>query len=371
MTLRPRLPLLFPLLASLTVVPAVARAQGEPTGAPPPDAKALAAAPKAPSDAPKVEKSPDGTTITASAGGVLATGNSRMLALTGSGAFDWRGGYNGVGASLLGNYGEAATPGNARTANAENLQGRLRYDRYIIDQASVFLMVTGRHDRFQGLDFRLNIDPGLKYLFVNEAATALWAEAGYDFQYDVRRNAARVVLDASGAPVLDANGQPTLLDKTATDHSTRLFAGFRHAFNKEVTFSTGLEYLQSVVDATRYRLNYDALAAAKIGGGFALGFGFSLRYDHEPLPGKEKTDTTTSMSLIYAFSDIPEAPTPPTCPCPEATPPPVVAPAAPPPPASSATPAPASESTPAPAPEPSPVAPPPSTGPSPTTGGAN
>ena len=127
-----------------------------PTGAPPADAKALAAGPKGPADAPVIGKpSPDGTTATLSAGGMQTTGNSRTLALTGSGSIDTRFDNNGVGGSILANYGQGAAPGNAIVATAQNIQGRVRYDRYIIDQASLFLITTGRHDRFQGLDFRL------------------------------------------------------------------------------------------------------------------------------------------------------------------------------------------------------------------------
>ena len=37
-------------------------------------------------------------------------------------------------------------------------------------------------------DFRLNIDPGVKYLFVNTTPTQFWGELGYDFQYDIRRD---------------------------------------------------------------------------------------------------------------------------------------------------------------------------------------
>jgi hypothetical protein len=181
----------------------------------------------------------------------------------------------------------------------ENAQGRLRYDRYVADRASVFLITTGRHDRFQGLDFRLNLDPGMKYLFVKAQADALWAEAGYDFQYDIRRDDARTELNP--------NLPSVLLSKTATDHSVRLFGGLRHAFNTEVTLATGLEYLQSVIGATRYRLNFDALFAAKVGGGLAIGIGFGARYDHDPLPGKLGLDTTSTLSLIYSHNDAPAA----------------------------------------------------------------
>jgi putative salt-induced outer membrane protein len=293
---------------STTLLPALAGAQpGEPTGAPPPEAKELVAAPKAGAEAPKAEEKLDGTSVTLAAGGMLTTGNSRLLAATTNGAFETRFDNNGIGASLLFNYGRSAPPGEPLETTAQNAQGRVRYDRYLIDRLSVFVINTGRHDRFQGIDFRYNLDPGVKYLLVREPATSLWVEFGYDFQYDIRRDDARIVLDADGNPVIDpVTGAPLLLDKTQVDHSVRLFLGFRHAFNEEVTFSSGVEYLQSVIEAERARVNFDAVFAAQVGGGFAVGFGFNARFDNAPLPGKQELDTSTTLSLIYAYSSAAE-----------------------------------------------------------------
>jgi hypothetical protein len=342
---------------SVVLVARSAAAQA-PTGAPPPDAKTLVEAPKGPGDAPKIETPIDATNITLSAGGQWSSGNSNMLAGTINGALDVRRGNNAFGAAILGNYGQSAPPGADAVENTENLQGRLRYDRYVSERASFFLIGTGRHDRFQGLDFRLNVDPGFKYIFFRDPGSSLWGEAGYDFQYDTRRDDARIQLDANGKPIAGA----PLLDKTATDHSTRAYAGYRHAFNKEVTLTTGLEYLQSFIDSNRYRLNFDALFAAKVGGGLAVGLGLSVRYDHAPLPGKVMTDTSSVLTLIYSFSDLPTAAPPPTCPCPppgpptpetpptpapaSASPPPAPPVANPPPPSTEVAPPPAKENTP-------------------------
>jgi putative salt-induced outer membrane protein YdiY len=326
-------------------------------GAPPPDAKAVVDAPKASEAPPDAAPTPtDDTAATVSAGGQLATGNSQLLAGTANGKLELRRGENGFGASLLGNYGQGAPAGQAQHVTVENIQARVRYDRYVLDDLSVFAIVTGRHDRFQGLDGRLNLDPGVKYLFIQDDNSSLWAEGGYDFQFDARRDDALVQLDDKGNPAVDAAGNPLpLLSKTATDHSARLFLGFKHAFNSEVTFTTGLEYLQSFVDASRYRLNYDALFAAHVTGGLSLGLGFSARYDHAPLPGKENTDTATTMSLIYSFSDVPAAPAPaaPVCtPAPAPAPTPTPIPAAAPAPAPSPAPASATPAAAAPAPAP-------------------
>lgn len=308
---------------------AFAAAQAQ--GTPPPDATALVAAPTA-SDAPKFEKNPDGTTASLAAGGQGAAGNTRQFAATANGAIDTRWHDNGLGASLLGNYGHGAPPGQPSTTTAENVQGRIRYERYLIDQASLFLLNTGRHDKLQGLAFRYNLDPGFKYLAVSDPSTALWGEIGYDLQYDVRLNSALMAMDG------------TSVAKHATDHSGRLYVGFKYAFNQEVTLSTGVEYLQSFVHSTGYRINYDALFAAKVVGGLAVGVGFSTRFDHAPLPDKKKVDLSTTLSLIYAYSSVQPPPPPPPPPCPPAAPeqapeattaPALVAPP-PPPPAASA-----------------------------------
>jgi hypothetical protein len=308
-------------LIALSVL-GTASAQSAPTGAPPPDAKPLVEAPKKPIEPPKIEDKTDGTTATLSAGGQAATGNARLLTATVNGAYDTRFDNNGIGFYVVGNYSRTAMPGEEVQTTAQNLQGRLRYDRYFVEQASAFLITTGRHDRGTGIQFRLNVDPGVKYLFMVEQANSLWAEAGYDFQYDIRRE------DSLGPPGMQ-------LDKTATDHSSRLYAGGRHAFNEQVTLSSGVEYLQSFIDSSRARVNFDVLFAAKVGAGLAVGAGFVMRYDNAPLPGKENLDTATNLTIIYSYSDVkkeePAAP-PPYAPPPAPAPPP-------PPPADTAAPA--------------------------------
>ncbi len=272
-------------------------AQAQDLGVPPPEAEKVAAGPGPAPEAPKITATPEGTTASVSAGGLSSSGNARMVAFTASGTYDWRGGANGVGASLVGNYGQSAPPDGEMETTTENFQGRIRYDRYLIEDASVFMLVTGRHDKFQGLAFRLNLDPGFKYLFVNREKTQLWAEAGYDFQYDTRTREAREVRDEEGDLI-------ELLDKHETDHSARVFLGFKHAFNDATALSNGIEYLQSFVDSNRYRFNYDVLFTAKVWGDLALGVGFNARYDNSPLPEKEKLDTTSTLSLVYSYTNV-------------------------------------------------------------------
>lgn len=314
-------------------------AQTAPTigaAAPPPDAKALVAGPKGPGDAPKLEKpSSDNTNMNLSAGGLVTTGNSKTVALTLNGQFDMRRGDNGVLIGLLGNYGESTVAPNPSTPTAQNIQGKLRYDRYFIDNLAGFLLATGRHDRFQGIGFRLNLDPGLKVIAYKDEAQSIWAELGYDFQFDARNDTGRQ--PPKDSPI----GTPPFA-ATRTDHSARGYLGYRRNFNSAVTFSTGVELLQSFVETdlgnADTRVNFDANLAAKLDFGFSLGVGFSARYDRLPIPGKQQLDTTTTMSIIYAWSDAapkkaeekcPECPTCPPAAAPEGQPKPESAPTTP------------------------------------------
>jgi putative salt-induced outer membrane protein YdiY len=318
--------------------------------------------------------------------------------MTGTAKLDMRKGPNGFGAFLIGNYAEAyVTPaptfvpkfsytpagGTPVTAPAhtipaapaswqestENLQGKLRYDRYLSTNFSVFTQVTGTHDAFQALTFRFNLDLGVKYLFIDRSATKLWFEVGYDFQFDDNYTDGSGIEQAgAGGPQLDATGVPYVIKPNDSIHSGRLFAGYLHSFNKEITLTAGLEYLQGFggnggaatqapagyflvdsaseqtiendtgmtppinpihnpsISTTGSRVNFNALLAAHLVGNVALGIGFQAKYNSAPLPGKVDLDTASTLTLIYAFGTAPPAPPPAAVPCVPAPPPPPPAP---------------------------------------------
>src|SRR4051812_42353540 len=107
---------------------ALAQQVATPTGAPPPEAKAIVEGPGKAPEAPKMEKKLDGTTVSVSAGGLLTTGDSKLLAASGNGSYETRFSDNGIGLSLLANYGQGAAAGKPIEVTAENIQGRARYE---------------------------------------------------------------------------------------------------------------------------------------------------------------------------------------------------------------------------------------------------
>lgn len=241
----------------------------------------------------------DITSFNLSAGGIFNTGNARSLAVTGLGKFQIRRKAHQFTAAAAGNYGRAAlaarddetTPDvdEGRIADTvSNMQGQVRYDWFFHPRFSAFLMSTARYDKFQGLDLRLNIDPGIAMYAIMEEKHKLWFEAGYDFQYDLRSERGLDLAEATGAD------RP---DKTLINHAARLFAGYTNNLSKHVTFDTGFEYLQSFLDGQRFRFNWVNALGVTITDRFSLGATFTLRYENRPLPGVVNLDTITSLLL--------------------------------------------------------------------------
>lgn len=242
----------------------------------------------------KPEDAKDATNAEISAGGLVAAGNSKQMALTSAAKVRLRREKHQFSAAAAANFARAAAPdnpGQGMQTTVENLQGQVRYDYFFANHWSAFAAVTGRRDRFQGLDLRMNVDPGVAYYLIDEAQQQLRLEAGYDLQYDVRRD------DAIAAAL--ANGED--VKKTEVRHSGRAYMGYDNKLNERVTGSLGLEYIQSVQDSAKWRMNWDASLASNIVGKFSTAVTLSVRYDHEPLPGVERTDVLTSFNLVYGL----------------------------------------------------------------------
>ena len=246
------------------------------------------------------EASTDATELDLQGGGILSTGNARSLALTGALNFRLRRKIHQASSIIAANYGRSvASDADTWETTVNNVQGMLRYDAFVHERVSLFAMWTGRHDTFQGLDFRMNVDPGVAAYALTNPKHRLWFEAGYDFQYDLRTDDAIIVRDENGDPVLDMNGNVQKLDKVLMNHAVRLFGGYSNRLTDVVTFDTGLEYLQSVLVGRRFRINWISALTVAVGKRFSLAATFTLRYENQPLPDVVKLDTITSLNLVF------------------------------------------------------------------------
>lgn len=243
----------------------------------------------------KDPESKDGQTFKVNAGGFLSAGNSRSLAATAAADYFLRRSTSQFSALAAVNYGRSADgPDTPSEVSVENYQARVRYDYFFTGGLAGFASVSARRDRFQGLDLRLNFDPGLAYYFIDEKGHRFWGELGYDLQYDIRRDE---VVDASLLdPLVDD------LEKSEVRHGARLFAGYDNQLSEAVKFNAGVEYLQNVTETENARLNIDLGLTSQLNSDFSLATTLSIDYDNNPLPGIEKTDVVTALNLVYTLT---------------------------------------------------------------------
>ncbi|MEE9384259.1 MAG: DUF481 domain-containing protein [Nannocystaceae bacterium] len=244
-------------------------------------------------------KHKDATEFTLSAGSILSMGNAEAAAVTGTSAFKLRRARHQFSANGAGNWGAGRSDDADWHDTVGNVQGRVRYDLFFAERWSGFVMATARHDRFQGLDLRLNVDPGVSLHGLPGPRNLLWLEAGYDFQFDLRTDEAIVAKDKNGRAILDASGSSLAVEeKTATNHAARIFAGYSNRMSKVAALDVGLEWLQSVLAADRFRFVADIGLTAQVSERLSVSTTFTLRYENEPLADVEKIDTVTAVNLV-------------------------------------------------------------------------
>ena len=241
----------------------------------------------------------DATDASLSGGGLFTSGNSRSLTLTAGGKLRLRRGDNQFSASFFGNYGRAASKPEQRVEDTvANLQGLLRYDYFFAESLSLFLQATGRHDKFQGLDFRLTVDPGVAAYLIDTKDQRAWVEAGLQLQYDVRN--AETLAKASPPVPPPHPGVPT--PPTVAFANARFYAGYENKLYDGVAFTTGVEYIQNLHQAvSRYRLNFDIGLKAKVSDKLAIATTYTMRFENQPLPTVQKADSIAAVTFIYTF----------------------------------------------------------------------
>lgn len=240
------------------------------------------------------EESKDAQSFVITLGGLLTAGNARTMAFTGAGNYRLRRGASQLTAQAAANFGQSyIDDGYERTV--ENYQGRLRYDYFFSEDFAAFFSVTGRQDAFQGLDLRLNIDPGLAYYAISNQQTLLWGELGYDLQHDIR-------CEPSGEDSTCVNTDPTI-EKTETRHSVRGFVGYDRKISDTTAFDASVEYIQAMQKTVNWRLNGGAGLTTQLAESLSVATTITVKYDNNPLVDVKRTDLVTAFNLVYQLPD--------------------------------------------------------------------
>lgn len=237
------------------------------------------------------------TTLSAELGGAYTTGNTEFYNVNGTIDFGRKWEQNKlslVGSVLIGE-GRIDADGNGtlddteraaeRIDTAQKITGDLRYDRFVGESASLYVLVGGLKDKFSGFDLRTHEQFGYSRLLVDTKPTTLRVELGVDYAQE------------NYVEGIDPNTRNII--------AGRALVGFKHAFNDSVSFSETAEVFENVLDPVDLRINNTAALNSKLSDKFSLKLSHELRFDNQPVAGDtftfRKMDQTTMVTVVASL----------------------------------------------------------------------
>jgi putative salt-induced outer membrane protein YdiY len=227
------------------------------------------------------------------AGFTWLTGNSESVGFSGSGRSSVRHHDDQLELFLQGAYARGGTsstgpggPIDGHVTSAQNWLGRLRYDRYFLEDNTVFAAYQMNGDRLAGLLYRIEPQIGYARLFVHSDVQKFRGELGYDYSYE-RYLDGSIPIDASF-------------------HSGRLFLFYENKFTPLASFSEGVEALVAFNVIKHWRVNSLTSLSSTIAKSVALKLNLTIKYNHDPPLRPNGTpfgtlDTTLEAVLAITF----------------------------------------------------------------------
>jgi len=168
---------------------------------------------------------------------------------------------------------------------AEQYIAAFRVRRKLTERISATSGWRMERDRIAGLDFRSLLDGGLTYALVKEPHWTLDGLTTLAWSHEDR---------ITGETKDAAEGVLTLLDK--------------YVFGSAGETTQRFTFYPNFTDSTGYRSEAEITAQAALNKRLALKFGFLWRYDHDPVPGFKRSDTTTTASIVVRWRSTTPAP---------------------------------------------------------------
>ncbi len=202
-------------------------------------------------------------------GGSFATGNSEnqsaTAALLVTNTYDqWK---HELG--FAGNYGN---DGDVTTAQRWEIRGQSNYD--FTKRAFWFGAARYEDDRFSAYDYQGTLATGLGYKIIDTEATKFWVQGGPGYRFAKEQ-------------------------ETGDTEDGLIFRGDIR-FEQQLTANTKIidRFLIETGSENTYLQN-DLGLEVMMSGALGLRVGYQVRYNSEVPPGIEKTDTLTTIGLLY------------------------------------------------------------------------
>ena len=202
-------------------------------------------------------------------GGSFASGNSDNESA--NAAFLLKGKYDvwNHEFAFAGNYGN---DGNQTTAQRWEVRGQSNYD--LTPKAYWFGAARYEDDRFSAYDYQGSLATGLGYRFVDTDKTKFWVQGGPGYRLSKERD-------------------------TGNEIDGIIFRG-DIGFQQQLTANTKIiDRFLIETGADNTYLQNDLGLEVMMSGSLGLRLGYQVRYNTDVPPGIEKTDTLTTIGLLY------------------------------------------------------------------------
>lgn len=230
------------------------------------------------------------THLSAELGGAYATGNVEYYTANGLLDASHRFARNqftlGAGVNL--GKGVSDTDGDGILSDAERdddkveiarkYWGDARYDRFIGEHGSLYLLAGVLSDIYAGYDLRAHEQVGYSRILVDTDSTKLKVELGAD------------VAQEDYVAGIDPNF--TMI------YAARAMASLTHQFNESVSISDTVEAYENILDPADLRVLNEAAISAKLSDIFSVKLSNQLTFDNVPVEGYRKLDQVTLISLV-------------------------------------------------------------------------
>lgn len=230
------------------------------------------------------------TKLSAELGATYATGNAAFYTVNGGGAVSHEWDKNKFAAIAGVNIGGAVTDADGDgllqqaerdvglQENVRRLFTEARYDRFLTDKDSLYVLAGAFTDRFAGYDLRTHEQLGYSRLLVDTEDTEVRAELGFDW-------AQEDYVDG-----VDPNYQNIF--------AGRLLLALTHKFNDSVAFSDTFELYENVVDPNDLRILNTAALTSNVSTKLSLKVSHALIFDNVPVDGYLPLDQTTMLTFV-------------------------------------------------------------------------
>ena len=161
---------------------------------------------------------------------------------------------------------------------AERYGAKVRAERKLNDRWSLFGGVSGERDTFAGLDLRGIVEVGATYTALAGPVHTLAFDGGVTWTKESL---------VSGPDADFAGGMLGLTYSWKPREGTEI--------------SERLLWYPNFDETSDWRATSETAVQAALSNRLALKVGYEVRYDNEPVPGFDETDTTTKISLVVSF----------------------------------------------------------------------